>query len=236
MADPLATELLESFPLQAEATTRKNKPKPVVRQEWFQAKAELYSSTDSIASALSDVGGGGIKPPKDGTVKTGSGGPGGPGGGKGGGPGDAPSGGNPPPDQPRAVYLALDDRNRKALKDNQYIRIDPDTIEVLPSRNGHPSEVLFKAVINPNDPTHQKEVWIKAAKAEGFGAENERPKTIEEVIEKDLEGVKKEKPSKPTDDATAPHEEKVARIQIGYDTKAIVAATREEALKTNIRY
>jgi len=239
VADPLANELLESFPLQAEATTRKNKPKPVVRQEWFQAKAELYSSTDSIASALS--GGGGIKPPKDGsTVKTGGGGPGGSGG-KGGGPGGdglPPSGGNPPPDQPRGVFLALDDKARKEIKDNQFIYIDPDTIEVLPSRNGHPQEVLFKAVINPNDSTHRKEVWIKAAKAEGFGAENERPKTIEEVIEKDLEGVKKEKPSKSRtgDDPTAPHNEKVARIQIGFDTKAIVASTREDALRTSIRY
>lgn len=56
-SEGIAKTLLQSFP-------RSIKPPPVVQQQWFEAKAELYLFTDRIAEAvLGDWSGGGAGPP-----------------------------------------------------------------------------------------------------------------------------------------------------------------------------
>jgi hypothetical protein len=202
----LGKSLLEIYPIRAEAA--KNKPQTVLQEDWFKAKAELYASTAGLLTAL--------------------------GGGYGSGPPNTPNVGRtttPPEDDGWShIGWGADDPRRKNLESNRHIYINPDSIEVR--REKGKEEVLFEAVLT-NSSGHRKSVWVKAGRVEHLNSDRDSPKTVEDVLKRELEEVKKEIDP---DDGKHDENEGISRIQISLDTKAVFAATREDAVKTQIRY
>lgn len=223
---PISDALIKAFPV-AGAQAR-NKPKPVVQLEWFKAKTELYSTIDTVSSILEDVERGGdggppTPPRSDGSGLAAAVGNGGKGGnGKGGG-------------GQFLASLAGDDHRFDRLADNSFVIVDRKKIEVLRDKNGRPIEVLFPAEINSGDPANRRTIWIKAKRVPGLDPDRSS-KTVEEILETELDTLKQERERAPEVDEPATKHESIARLQVSVDVKAVVANTREEAVRAQIKY
>lgn len=202
----LRKSLLETYPVKTEVA--KNKPQTVMQEDWFKAKAELYASTAGLLTAL--------------------------GGGNGNGPPNTPNFGGPTmptgDDGWSPIGWGPDDPRRKDLESNRHIYINPDSIEVR--RDKGRKEVLFEAVLIDSS-GHRKSVWVKAGRVEHPSLDKNSPKTVEDVLERELEEVKKEIAP---DNGQHDENEAISRVQISLDTRAVFAATREDAVKAQIRY
>ncbi len=208
------SSLLGAYPVRKvalpEGSSGANRPQVVLQQEWFKAKTELYASTQSIVAA---VGGGARKPPNGPTPSLAGGGD---------------DGQQPGPGTPILFVWSPDDQRRKDLESNQFVHIDPSSIELL-NAPGRPTEVLFKAVIGSGD--SQKTLWVKAGLVRDLNPDV--GKTVEDVLKLELDKVTHEDRSSTHDEAAS---ENMARVQLTLDTKAVFATTREEALNTEILY
>jgi hypothetical protein len=211
----LGSSLRELYPVKVTEPTGEssagNKPQPVMQQEWFQAKAELYASATSVAAAVGGGGqppGGGGQPPNISIV-----------------PASAipPDGGDP-----RFVFVwAPDDPRRKDIEKNKRIVIDPDRIEVL-YENGKP-RVLFEAVLKDSS-GNSRSLWVKAGLVEHLNPGKDEPGTVEEILKRELDKTKEKDPDEPPSSARD-----VVSVQIDLSTKAVFAATRNEAIQVKIQ-
>ena len=208
----LRQDLLDIYPVRQVEVH--NKPRPVVQQEWFQAKAELYASAQGLADVLRPgAGGNGGKPPDvTGWLSAANGGD------------DGDDGG----DSWRLVVVPPDDSRRKELEQNRFVHVNLDTVEVH-SQGGKPVELLFEAVLQ-NENGEERSMWVKAGLVEHLNPD-EPSATVEDVLKREISETKETK-SEPAAEETAD----VAHVQISLDTKVIIAATREGAIQTAIRY
>ncbi len=183
----------------------RNKPKPVMQQDWFKAKAELYASTAGLAAG----GNGSFGPTKP--------------------PGGPPPDGNWYPMDPN-------DPRRKNLGSNRHISINPGSIFIRREK-GKPEEVLFEAVLMDSS-GKQKSVWVKTGRVEQqhLNPDKGSPKTVEDILKRELEEVKKEAKEKVDPDGGKLSDESISLVQISLDTKAVFATTREDAVKAEILY
>ena len=112
----------------------------------------------------------------------------------------------------------------------------------MPSENA----VIFPIVLNPNDASRRKELWVKAGFSSAFEtpAPTEERKAVEEMLKKHLEDVRKEDeeaknrerntdPEKKTE-APRKAEDAMGRIQISKDIMAAIEPSQAEAVRSVI--
>jgi hypothetical protein len=109
----------------------------------------------------------------------------------------------------------------------KWIYIDPHRIEkTVDPEDGNPQVVFLPLILNPDDPTKRKEIWVKAAPGTAEVVTTER-RDVEGMLIKVLEEAEKP-PGKAVED-------KGGRVQITLDTVAAFASTREGAKKVALK-
>ena len=124
---------------------------------------------------------------------------------------EPPSGGSPPYGLPANAFKG------------KWTFIDPRRISIVSdTKDGKGRAVLFSVILNPNDPDGGTEIWVKAGMSSAVVPAEER-ESVESMLKKALEEVKKEK--KPNTKA----EDDRGRVRISFRTVAGFAGSQQAA-------
>ena len=130
------------------------------------------------------------------------------------GPPEPPGGGEPP------FALSADAFRGK------WLHVDPMELRMLSDDEGR--AVLFPAILNPDDPSRRRELWVKAALGEARVSREER-ESVESMLQKALEEVERE------GEPSSVLENEGGRVQITSRTIAAIAATQQDAQRALLR-
>lgn len=149
-------------------------------------------------------------------------------------PGQPPSGGSVPP------FRFSDDDFR-----GEFVLINPKDISIIPDSDDPKGgkAVLFKAVLNPSNPTRRKDMWVKAGLVTPFSnanpdaqASSEERQSVEEMLKQHLEEVRKEAAGSQSEQEVRlkKAEDAAGRVQIGRETLAAFSLVKEGLKKVRV--
>jgi len=125
----------------------------------------------------------------------------------------------------------------------KWIYINPKMISAVPNENA----VMFPMVLNPEDPSRKKEMWVKAGFSPAFTVPvtSAERRAVEEILKKHLDAVRVDEKAKKAQDANSdlqnPNkeisrkaEDAKGRIQIDKDIVATIKTSKSEAVAAPI--
>jgi hypothetical protein len=181
------------------SSTHQKKPKPVLNEPWFQAKAVLYHYTQQIVEKKLGVNSSGQNPPPP--------------------PPEGPNVGGPdfPDDAFNGKYVYIDPRK---------ITIYPANDDGKDGGKKQVAEVMFPVVLRVENSKESTQLWVKAAWPNRDIAQIDPDPQGHDLVEKLLKEALAEKKKEPHDDSSA--ETEVAKIDITNDVVAVIGKDSEQ--------